>query len=82
MLQRCGACGARNSVSGSASCHWGASEIMSVPLDPKPCNSKTIFFGALPERGCRLAPFTIFDKYDLFPVAEGYLVIGSSLDKP
>src|SRR5690349_6202281 len=59
---RCGAWGARKSASGSACCHCGAKAIMSEPLEPKPCSRRTICLGVPPERGLRLAPFTILDN--------------------
>jgi hypothetical protein len=43
---------------------------MSLPLDPKPCSSRTIFFGAAPERGWRLAPFTILDNIQTFKLGD------------
>lgn len=33
-----------------------------MPLEPNPWSKRTICFGASPERGLRLAPFTILDN--------------------
>lgn len=54
---------------------------MSVPLDPKPWSSRTIFFGASPDRAFRLAPFTIFDNGNLSDVVEAYLALPSTPGK-
>ena len=52
---------------------------MSVPLEPKPCRSSTIFLGRDPDRGFRLAPLTIFDNLLVFLVGESCVVVAKPL---